>query len=69
MKIRRKCPFSKPVVYNEMEIDVTVEQLVAWDNGALIQDAMPHISNEEREFIMTGITPQKWEEKFGGEDE
>jgi hypothetical protein len=25
---------------------------------------MPHLSADEREFIMTGITPDVWEELF-----
>jgi hypothetical protein len=30
----------------------------------LIQDAFPFLSNDEREFIMTGITPDEWNEMF-----
>ncbi len=41
-----------------MEIPVTHEQLAAWQDGMLIQDAMPNISTEHREFIMSGITPE-----------
>ena len=26
---------------------------------------MPHLSADEREFIMTGITPNEWEDAFG----
>ena len=51
-----------------MSIDVTLAQLDAWANGALIQDAMPNLTADEREFIMTGITPSEWVEAFG-EDE
>ena len=43
------------------EIDVTPLQLEAWRSGVLIQVAMPHLSNEEREFIKTGCTDQEWE--------
>lgn len=62
MKVSRTCPFTKK--YNEREIDVTPKQLVAWYNGALIQDAMPNLSADDREFIMTGITPEVWNETF-----
>ena len=44
-----------------MDIDVTLEQIVDWESGTLIQNAMPHLSMAEREFIMTGITPEEWE--------
>ena len=44
-----------------MDIDVTLEQIVEWERGTLIQNAMPHLSMSEREFIMTGITPEEWD--------
>lgn len=47
-----------------MEIDVTLEQLSRWRNGELIQNVMPHLTPDEREFIMTGITAEKWEKLF-----
>jgi len=33
------------------EIDVNLEQVRAWMDGALIQDAMPNISAEDRDFF------------------
>jgi len=44
------------------EINVTPEQLRRWQNGELIQRAMPHLSADDREFIMTGVTPEEWNE-------
>ena len=58
MKIKKQSPFSGQ--WNVREIDVTDEQLSAWENGTLIQNAMPHLSTDDREFIMTGITPEEW---------
>ena len=51
-----------------MNIDITQAQLDAWVDGSLIQNVMPNISADEREFIMTGITPDEWDAEFG-EDE
>ena len=48
-----------------MEIDVTPDQLWHWDHGVPIQDAMPNLTPDEREFIKTGITPKEWDEMFG----
>lgn len=62
MKIVRTSPFSGSI--NEMEIGVTHEQLEAWRGGRKIQDVMPMVSAEEREFIMTGITPKEWDDTF-----
>lgn len=49
-----------------MEIPVHEEDLRAWMNNpnSLIQDAFPHLSDDEREFILTGITPEEWDELF-----
>jgi len=62
MLITRNSPFTGTTI--TMNIDVTQAQLDAWESGTLIQDAMPNISADEREFIMTGITPEEWEELF-----
>ena len=63
MKITRKSPFSGKE--HTMDLDVTEEQLIRWKGGQLIQNVFPHLSPDEREFLMTGITPQEWEETFG----
>lgn len=65
MKITKRSPFSGNV--NIREIAVTEEQLARWQEGELIQNVMPHLSAEDREFLMTGITPEEWDETFGGE--
>ena len=53
---------------HEMEIDVSDKQIALWMEGALIQDVMPNLSPDEREFIMTGITPAEWDEAFAQSD-
>ena len=62
--IERTSPFSGKV--NRMTIQVTDAQIAAWQGGELIQNAMPNVSADEREFIKTGITPEEWENTFGG---
>ena len=32
--------------------------------GKMIQDAFPDLSPDQREFILTGITSEEWEELF-----
>jgi len=49
---------------NVRDIPVTQEQLDAWQGGELIQNAMPNISPDDREFLMTGLTPDDWNEMF-----
>jgi hypothetical protein len=43
-----------------LELDVTEEQLAAYENGALLQDAFPQLAPPLREFIKSGITPEEW---------
>lgn len=47
------------------EIPITNEQLASWKSGTLIQIAMPELSPDDREFLMTGITPEEWDELLG----
>jgi hypothetical protein len=35
-----------------------------WMNGEMIQVAFPFLMAGEREFLMTGITPDEWDEMF-----
>lgn len=39
-----------------------------FESGALVQHAFPYLSPGQREFIMTGATPEEWDEVFGDED-
>lgn len=41
-----------------LDLPVTEEQIEAWENGALIQDAMPNLNTAQREFLLTGITDE-----------
>ena len=52
---------------NTMSLPITEEQYTAWEQGTLVQVAMPHLSPDEREFDMTGITPEEWADNFGEE--
>ena len=45
---------------NTMAINATVEQVELWQNGTLIQDAMPQASADERECLISGCTPACW---------
>lgn len=54
---------------NQRMIPLSVESyslgMQARKKGALIQDAFPTLSAEDREFILSGITPEEWNETFG----
>jgi hypothetical protein len=49
-------------VIHTKDISMTQDQYDDWLMGAdLIQDALPHLSDSEREFLMTGITDEEWD--------
>ena len=57
-------------VTTSREIDILPEDLKRWEAGCvLIQSFFPHLSADDREFLMSGITPEEWEEHFSEEDE
>jgi len=49
---------------NTLDIQVSQDQITSWQNGEPIQNAMPELSSDDREFLMTGITPDEWEDNF-----
>ena len=67
MQITRTSIFSGNT--NTMELNVTQEQLTAWESGVNIQVAMPQLDADEREFIKTGVTPTEWNELCGEEED
>lgn len=63
MIIERVSPLTGEI--NTMDLDITQEQLDAFYNGSeLIQHAFPNLTADEREFILTGITPDEWNAMF-----
>lgn len=47
---------------NTMDLPVTLEEIIRFINGELVQKVFPHLSDEHREFLLNGITPQEWKE-------
>lgn len=46
-----------------MDIPVTQEQLDAWRTGGeLIQNALPELTLDQREFLISGLTPEEWKD-------
>ena len=53
---------------HELDLPITEDQIRLWQEGVFVQHAFPNLSAAEREFIMTGITAEEWDEVFGGEE-
>jgi hypothetical protein len=57
-------------VTRTIDLPVTQEQLDRYENGqGLCQDIFPNLSPDQREFIMTGITADEWNNLFPPEEE
>lgn len=48
------------LVLNYKEVD-----MIKFQRGMHVQDAFPYMSKEHREFLLSGITPEEWNEHFG----
>ena len=58
--------------FHTFDLPVTQEQLDEYFNGdirgRLIQDIFPDLDPDQREFILTGITPEEWDQTFPPDD-
>jgi hypothetical protein len=64
MQITRKSVISG--IQRTMDIPVNPEDFIAWQAGhGAIQDLMPYLSDDHREFILSGITETEWSDAFG----
>ncbi len=50
-------------------VSIDLESYRKWQEGTLIQIAMPNLTSEEREFFISGITPDEWKEIFSNNNE
>lgn len=51
---------------NKMQMCLDLEDYRDWHRGNVyIQDALPYLTTDEREFLISGITPEEWEKAFG----
>jgi len=57
-------------VVHTREVPVTQEQLDHWTKrNDLIQNVFPNLSQDDREFLMTGVTPEEWDAMFNDLDD
>lgn len=60
MKITRTSGLTGAI--NTRDLDITPKQYTQYLGGTLAQLAFPHLSADDREFLITGITPEEWRE-------
>jgi len=67
MVIERKSILSGKT--SSMYLPITQLQYDLWRNGMLIQDVMPEIGVEQREFLITGMTSEEQMSFFNREED
>jgi hypothetical protein len=50
-------------------LSITEEQYEDFRNGKLVQEAMPHLSPADREFIISGVTQDEWDKFIAGAED
>jgi len=63
--------FTKPckITGEPYSVTITTTEYDAWKKqGNLIQDALPHLTKEQREFLISGVTPAEWDDLWSGDD-
>lgn len=67
LRVFRRSAFTG--VTHSMELPITADQWDLYLSGtALIQNALPHLTGQQREFLLTGSTPEEWNAVFGSEE-
>ena len=67
MNIKKQSIFTG--VTSVMDLDITAEQINRWEEGELVQKVFPYLSIVEREFLITGASPEEQAEFFGTDDD
>ena len=56
-------------IEHEIDLPITLEQLLRFESGEFAQIAFPQLNSTQREFLITGTTPEEWDEIFGSEED
>lgn len=64
MLVTKRCMITG--VYNTLDLPITEDQYLRFDrrhiSGEYIQDILPNLSASQREFLLTGILEETWNE-------
>lgn len=67
MQITKRSPLTGKD--NTLDLPITEAQLNSWKRGeGLIQNIMPDLTPDQREFLISGSTPEDWATLFPPED-
>ena len=65
IKVTRQSVITRQM--NTMELPISQDHLDIYDTvgDILVQDAFPNLDKEQREFLISGITPDEWNKHLG----
>jgi hypothetical protein len=63
MKVTKISQLSGKV--NTIELNATEEQFAMFKAGTPVQDAFPHLDEDQLQFVLSGIMPDEWTMPFG----
>jgi hypothetical protein len=55
-------------IIRTIDLPVTAIGIARWEAGEKVQDVFPHLSRDQREFLMTGIVGDEWDKMFPAEE-
>ena len=56
-------------ILRQEDLPITEEQYYRWVKGnEPILEIMPHLTSSQREFLISGMTDEEWDECFGGDE-
>lgn len=63
--------FTGPCIVTKKETSVTIKakELYNIRQGMHIQDAAPSLSDDDREFLISGTSAEGWDQLFGEDDD
>jgi hypothetical protein len=68
MYIKRKSVITG--IERTRSIPVNPDDYIAWQAGiGSVQDLMPYLNDDDREFILSGITSEEWDDAFAESEE
>ena len=69
MRLRIDVKITCPFCGSNHAVEVNLAQFEAWQNGELIQNAMPGLTPTEREQLISGLCPKCQAEMFSKGEE
>lgn len=67
MIVSRKDPMTGRI--RSVSMNITPEQMAAYESGTVIQLAAPNLTADEREFILTGFLPEEFDALMADDDQ